>query len=279
MRGKATPTPPKLRIARITPAYAGKSPLSDHIQNQAWDHPRLCGEKLLLCEHCGKPIGSPPPMRGKETKMKNYNLSSRITPAYAGKRQKSSIRISAYRDHPRLCGEKFCNNQFGRSIQGSPPPMRGKVRWQTGLLPRSGITPAYAGKSVPIVIKTLDKRDHPRLCGEKIYTLHQTPLIAGSPPPMRGKAIAAFPKHHASRITPAYAGKSGIVFNIQIDTKDHPRLCGEKLTQGSKIITLGGSPPPMRGKGYSSSACFSVNRITPAYAGKRFKHRSAKIWI
>ena len=30
--------------------------------------------------------------------------------------------------------------------------------------------------------------------------------------------------------------------------EDHPRLCGEKLGQGSILFLLLGSPPPMRGK-------------------------------
>ena len=30
--------------------------------------------------------------------------------------------------------------------------------------------------------------------------------------------------------------------------KDHPRLCGEKVTDEGNIVTGEGSPPPMRGK-------------------------------
>ena len=51
-----------------------------------------------------------------------------------------------------------------------------------------------------------------------------------------------------NRITPAYAGKSKIPSFIFTD--------------------LTGSPPPMRGKGFSSSGIVESGRITPAYAGK-----------
>ena len=50
MRGKDGDSVHSRLPFRITPAYAGKSPLSDHIQNQAWDHPRLCGEKQNQCK-------------------------------------------------------------------------------------------------------------------------------------------------------------------------------------------------------------------------------------
>ena len=50
-------------------------------------------------------------------------------------------------DHPRLCGEKGHPRCSGLVEQGSPPPMRGKVREAILLECPSWITPAYAGKS------------------------------------------------------------------------------------------------------------------------------------
>ena len=50
---------------------------------------------------------------------------------------------------------------------GSPPPMRGKVGLGTFEAYRSGITPAYAGKSLGCFFSSLIDKDHPRLCGEK----------------------------------------------------------------------------------------------------------------
>ena len=71
---------------RITPAYAGKS---------------LCGGQ------CGGfPIGSPPPMRGKDPHGAGRPEHFRITPAYAGKSMPQKLQIAAPWDHPRLCGEK-----------------------------------------------------------------------------------------------------------------------------------------------------------------------------
>ena len=91
---------------RITPAYAGKRSCWSLGTCRRGDHPRLCGEKRTERSFFALWHGSPPPMRGKENKMKKYDLASRITPAYAGKRKKACPAPEAARDHPRLCGEK-----------------------------------------------------------------------------------------------------------------------------------------------------------------------------
>ena len=73
---------------RITPAYAGKSCTRISACPIRRDHPRLCGEKVELLETLEFPVGSPPPMRGKEHLSRLSVKSSGITPAYAGKSAK-----------------------------------------------------------------------------------------------------------------------------------------------------------------------------------------------
>ena len=85
---------------------------------------------------------------------------------------------------------------------------------------------------------------------------------------MRGKVFASKSKRDGFRITPAYAGKSGYRNLVAVDTGDHPRLCGEKFRIHSFITCQPGSPPPMRGKGFSGIAFAVLVGITPAYAGK-----------
>ncbi len=151
--------------------------------------------------------GSPPPMRGKAFSKANGNADLGITPAYAGKVMNPKIRkeeqriTPAYagkrldrvfgwrgvRDHPRLCGEKFT----------------GLTKYRV----RKGITPAYAGKREMHIHSFRILWDHPRLCGEKAIKSASHSFIAGSPPPMRGKAASKPLTDTFSRITPAYAGK------------------------------------------------------------------------
>ena len=111
--------------------------------------------------------------------------------------------------------------------------------------------------------------DHPRLCGEKFRRHSHALKMAGSPPPMRGKAAFVAFNIVTIRITPAYAGKSPKTAPTCPASRDHPRLCGEKVKALKKSYPDAGSPPPMRGKA-RGFVCKEIDRrITPAYAGKR----------
>ena len=69
---------------------------------------------------------------------------------------------------------------------------------------------------------------------------------------MRGKVAGLVGGWDASRITPAYAGKSFKETLAKSVFRDHPRLCGEKQYAYGKTLCRIGSPPPMRGKEPSS---------------------------
>ena len=85
---------------------------------------------------------------------------------------------------------------------------------------------------------------------------------------MRGKAVNDHVTFLHVGITPAYAGKRKGTFSIQDETRDHPRLCGEKALNGALDVINKGSPPPMRGKACHFKQYVLHKRITPAYAGK-----------
>ena len=127
-------------------------------------------------------------MRGKGLFQNDLEQYQRITPAYAGKREKKTKRNAA--------------------IKGSPPPMRGKVFRFFRVLQFLRITPAYAGKRYSRVSQSIPSWDHPRLCGEKSENGFLPLDLNGSPPPMRGKACVSDTLHQEKGITPAYAGKS-----------------------------------------------------------------------
>ena len=86
-------------------------------------------------------------MRGKGGLGQNARFKARITPAYAGKRVKISLKFRASEDHPRVCGEKFQRSIRLPVRSGSPPRMRGKVVAHCVRQNAVRITPAYAGKS------------------------------------------------------------------------------------------------------------------------------------
>ena len=147
MRGKAFDPSLIILNKRITPAYAGKREFRRVQTLLHQDHPRLCGEKVIPPPELPPVPGSPPPMRGKVPHSFVHHLSTRITPAYAGKSLPKSWR--------------------NMTQKGSPPPMRGKEYRRYLRRNERGITPAYAGKSPLFQNVRQCIEDHPRLCGEK----------------------------------------------------------------------------------------------------------------
>ena len=167
-------------------------------------------------------------MRGKGCYMQELSGETGITPAYAGKRQRRATACTWLRDHPRVCGEKIVLVIVFCSLMGSPPRMRGKEKGRRTHKVKSGITPAYAGKSAYLSPEDTAGRDHPRVCGEKYSWEKSTCKIFGSPPRMRGKAGLVQIVCRLRGITPAYAGKSHKVRLQAPGRWDHPRVCGEK---------------------------------------------------
>ena len=150
MRGKGAAPDLGLCHIGITPAYAGKSGRTENYNRGNRDHPRVCGEKSRSSSASSAASGSPPRMRGKASFFGTFRPGVRITPAYAGKRTRGSEYMTQKRDHPRVCGEKIHAVLHHLRRLGSPPRMRGKVNDRGLRSLRSGITPAYAGKSPPV---------------------------------------------------------------------------------------------------------------------------------
>ena len=155
--------------------------------------------------------------------------------------------------------------------------MRGKVHLVGDDPADGGITPAHAGKSTFPARATSARRDHPRACGEKAPQPDGERQQAGSPPRMRGKALALplFPLDIG--ITPAHAGKRHSRCATSPATRDHPRACGDKSITPAWIMTPLGSPPRMRGKGVFSYPTNCLLGITPAHAGKRQKRSRSTV--
>ena len=72
MRGKVKDLGGTMPEDRITPAHAGKSFHAGALAVAAGDHPRACGEKLILISRNLRKFGSPPRMRGKDPHLAYY---------------------------------------------------------------------------------------------------------------------------------------------------------------------------------------------------------------
>ena len=128
-----------------------------------------------------------PQMRGKSGDGVRKSLPGRITPAYAGKRAGSSGDYSTAGDHPRMCGEKCPQKAFRPHQPGSPPHVRGKAAGRWLLICCKRITPACAGKRNLSESQRYLRRDHPRMCGEKVLARLFGPFLGGITPACAGK--------------------------------------------------------------------------------------------
>ena len=156
----------------------------------------------------GAPTGSPPRVRGKARVICVTPPTERITPACAGKSIVTATRKADEEDHPRVCGEKFFEEDSRGGAEGSPPRMRGKDLHLRLSASGRRITPAYAGKSGKHKNVGHEIEDHPRVCGEKNLSGPFVAKSLGSPPRVRGKAAPSPVAAPAQGITPACAGKS-----------------------------------------------------------------------
>ena len=85
MRGKGIADVEARAAVGITPACAGKSELPRFFLRCPWDHPRVCGEKMVSMIPHRRSRGSPPRVRGKVIAEAGHHQIGGITPAYAGK--------------------------------------------------------------------------------------------------------------------------------------------------------------------------------------------------
>ena len=150
---------------------------------------------------------------------------------------------------------------------GSSPRMRGAPLFIIFILSIVGIIPADAGSTVLQTSERLEDQDHPRGCGEHSASPKPGIMTLGSSPRMLGAQNYESQRIDRTGIIPADAGSTAISQSGIPCPKDHPRGCGEHMTDAMPGQMNQGSSPRMRGALPSRhSSSFSV-RIIPADAG------------
>ena len=125
MRGTLVNRVHPLTVFRIIPAYAGNTRTSNHLTCGAWDHPRVCGEHVVVHRIQSFFEGSSPRMRGTRHVVIFEHLRTGIIPAYAGNTLRRMSRRESSGDHPRVCGEHARAGAWPVRTAGSSPRMRG----------------------------------------------------------------------------------------------------------------------------------------------------------
>ena len=128
--------------------------------------------------------------------------------------------------------------------------------------------PAYAGKTVSSKNFIRCFPEHPRVCGENLFFVFLLLMTPGTSPRMRGKLDIKSVTGAIPGNIPAYAGKTLMNTNKQIQFAEHPRVCGENSYSSIAIPIAHGTSPRMRGKPVAEAARRAKNRNIPAYAGK-----------
>ena len=167
VRGKLDPAAIDYALSRLIPACAGKTRRPRRRQAPPTAHPRVCGENFRWV---GGPLtcgGSSPRVRGKH-------------PKNGGKQNDPQA-------HPRVCGENTGGLVAPRFAAGSSPRVRGKhpARLLASLGGR--LIPACAGKTNKGKAPELQRRAHPRVCGENEGFTGEVVGVSGSSPRVRGK--------------------------------------------------------------------------------------------
>ena len=189
----------------------------------------MCGENVGIITYKGQTVGSPPRVRGKPCDNLRGFLEWGITPACAGKTFIGRCWRRKYQDHPRVCGENRNALQCKCNMLGSPPRVRGKLRFDSHSINNARITPACAGKTDFSLCGSSVCQDHPRVCGENALVSGELNAGLGSPPRVRGKHYISEGDVYRLRITPACAGKTRNTASPSSSPRDHPRVCGENL--------------------------------------------------
>ena len=192
------------------------------------EHPRVCGENVVIASDRRAALGTSPRMRGKLLLRRYHQIEWRNIPAYAGKTMSprphqsglaehprvcgetlhSSSAIALSSEHPRVCGENLVSVKTPGYGIGTSPRMRGKLflRLRFTLLERN--IPAYAGKTAFCCTTESKLSEHPRVCGENSPTLRPRCGWIGTSPRMRGKRMWRLDSLLGPRNIPAYAGKT-----------------------------------------------------------------------
>ena len=186
MRGAPRPDSHEVLEWRIIPADAGSTGQARMKSGRQEDHPRGCGEHLLISGLSLANQGSSPRMRGAHMITSPACRNWRIIPADAGSTALfRSVRQCAW-DHPRGCGEHNIVGGMYDLKKGSSPRMRG-ARFRRPLHgPPRRIIPADAGSTGRLGAMDVRREDHPRGCGEHSVVVDTPMFYRGSSPRMRG---------------------------------------------------------------------------------------------
>ena len=270
VRGAHRRQPQLRQRAGIIPACAGSTCWSRSTSRTVRDHPRMCGEHYGDSDFVNELEGSSPHVRGARFIKSATQDAVGIIPACAGSTVPAGRISPSCRDHPRMCGEHCCTCALMPAIVGSSPHVRGAPITKATVPMMNGIIPACAGSTFRPRGHVSGYRDHPRMCGEHSFNIHQFAGEQGSSPHVRGARSGGSSVSLLMGIIPACAGSTLEVQCLAYCSRDHPRMCGEHAMSSLVVVLKLGSSPHVRGARPATMHIFGAPGIIPACAGSTF---------
>ena len=170
-----------------------------------------------------------------------------------------------------MCGEHSFLSILKMFRMGSSPHVRGALHVALRVFCPAGIIPACAGSTLSRLHAVSGRRDHPRMCGEHLSVVMSMESNGGSSPHVRGARRLTAGKCLTSGIIPACAGSTSNMPLMVSRAWDHPRMCGEHVSDNIVLAVLPGSSPHVRGALYGRVDFRHVPGIIPACAGSTLR--------
>ena len=145
--------------------------------------------------------------------------------------------------------------------------MRGTLALGARGVDLDGIIPACAGNTCSPLARLCLGWDHPRVCGEHRSAQTVISPELGSSPRVRGTPLVQHRVAPAGGIIPACAGNTAVDALLVLPLEDHPRVCGEHPSSGTRHSFKSGSSPRVRGTLELRDAIAHDAGIIPACAG------------
>ena len=105
------------------------------------------------------------------------------------------------------------------------------------------------------------------MCGEHLAVRSPLRMDSGSSPHVRGALGCSVSSADGFGIIPACAGSTSVACRFSTYRWDHPRMCGEHVVAGYRIVFQRGSSPHVRGALKALPRKKSGSGIIPACAG------------
>ena len=169
--------------------------------------------------------------------------------------------------HPRRCGDHPTLFRCRARSVGSSPQVRGPLIPPIAVLTLQRLIPAGAGTTSALCNPQIQRRAHPRRCGDHGGCFYCYRGAGGSSPQVRGPQVYAPGHRRPDGLIPAGAGTTREVDATCTFHRAHPRRCGDHKDVWSLLITIQGSSPQVRGPPPTLAVVFSTLGLIPAGAG------------